>query len=90
MAEVMLAQHYLLFPWLAIPDSSSLLHDFFFPVQRAIPHHPARRAQAATALATLGERGGTGAAAAASGARLQLPAAHPFSSPSAARAVGQS
>lgn len=64
--------------------------DFFFPVQRAIPHHPARRAQAATALATLGERGGTGAAAAASGARPQLPAAHPFSSPSAARAVGQS
>lgn len=35
----------------------------FFPVQRAISTptpHPARRAQAATALATLGERGGPG------------------------------
>ncbi|CAI9181131.1 unnamed protein product [Rangifer tarandus platyrhynchus] len=29
-------------------------------VQRAIPHHPELRAQAATALATLGERGGPG------------------------------
>ena len=65
-------------------------HLIFF--SSAARDSPPPRAQGAGRYSPGHPRGtwGTGAAAAASGARLQLPAAHPFSSPSAARAAEQS